>query len=254
MQIRQIPVNQLTYFQQVGKHSHSNAYVDQLAQDIAKNGIRRPLIVRPVGDMFQVVAGLARWKGAIISGLETVTSEVRQLTDSEAMMVAMMDNMSPMEIDTPAMDGEMPAGEMSDDEMTAMIAESSSAIAAVSIEQTPTFVLDEPLPQEFCVLFREDFDKAEMIEGALKLNPKADPATCEEDFNRFTTGLDNGRLHLEGHRYAVNESLLAYIESYLTPDSLKTVFGPIRWNSMTQERRDAIMAYVETAHPMIQKL
>jgi hypothetical protein len=36
---------------------------------LPKRGIQKPFIVRPVGDLYQAICGLARWKGALIAGL-----------------------------------------------------------------------------------------------------------------------------------------------------------------------------------------
>lgn len=251
MQIRQIPLSQLIHFPLTGMASHPNAYVDQLAEDIKERGIKRPLIVRPVGDMFQVVAGLARWKGAIIAGLETVPSDVRQLTDDEAVMLSIQDNMCPVD-DVPDL-SPMASHDASDAELARAIEESRVSLAAETAEQTPTFYLDVPLPVEYCELFRADFIREDMIRGATELHPKADPSVCEGDFDRFVKGLNSGRLHLEGHLYAVNYSLLANIEVYLTPGSQADAFGAARWNAMSEERRAEAISYAEMTHPIIVK-
>lgn len=251
MQIRQIPLSQLVFFPLAAMAGYPNAYVEQMAADIKANGIKRPLIVRPVGDMFQVVAGLARWKGAIIANLDTAPCDVRHLTDDEAVVLSIQDNMSPV-MDMPehrpvADDG------MNDAELARTIEESRLRLAAETIDQSPTFSVNEPLPLEYCELFRADFIKEEMIQGALEMHPKADPATCASDFDRFAEGLNNGRLHLEGHLYAVNYSLLAYIEAYLTPDSdtQPTAFGDERWNAMTEEQRAKVVSYAVSTYPVI---
>ena len=90
----QLRVALLKYYDSARAASHSNEYTQAIADDIAKHGIRKPLIVRPVGDLYEVVCGLARWKGAIIAGLETVPAEIRQLSDSEAAALAVEDNLS----------------------------------------------------------------------------------------------------------------------------------------------------------------
>ncbi|WP_431191948.1 ParB N-terminal domain-containing protein [Pseudomonas rhodesiae] len=70
--IIQIPLSRLKYFKALGSPAEPNAQVEAMAADIKVHGIREPLIVRPVGDLFEVVCGLVRWKGAIVGGLETI--------------------------------------------------------------------------------------------------------------------------------------------------------------------------------------
>jgi hypothetical protein len=74
--IIQIPLSRLKYFKALGSPAEPNAQVEAMAADIKVHGIREPLIVRPVGDLFEVVCGLVRWKGAIVGGLETIPAEV----------------------------------------------------------------------------------------------------------------------------------------------------------------------------------
>lgn len=251
MQIRQIPLSQLTYLPSIGHGSpDANEFIDNLAADLKENGIKRPLIVRAVGDMFEVVAGLRRWKAAIIAGLAAVPAEVRQLTDEEAYELAMMDNMAPIDIPYDL----SPEHTEEDEDFSEFIAETARKIAEQTIEQTPTFALNEPLPPEFCKLFQHDFDKAEIIEQCLKAMPKADPVLCEQDFDRFTAGLEAGRLHLEGHLYAVNSYLLIYIEAYLTPKDLGSVFSAEQWGEISDSRRAALNEYAKAVHPAIAKL
>lgn len=89
---RDLSLSALRYYKVGAAGTEPNAYVQTLADDVARNGIRRRLIVRPVGDLFEVVCGLKRWKAAIIAGLKIVPVEVRQLTDGEAERLAFMDN------------------------------------------------------------------------------------------------------------------------------------------------------------------
>jgi ParB/RepB/Spo0J family partition protein len=88
-----IPLAQLKYFRDGDlKHPDANSYIDALAADIQEKGIRTPLIVRPVGDMYEVVCGLKRWKAALVAGLKSVPVEIRNLSDADATRLASEDN------------------------------------------------------------------------------------------------------------------------------------------------------------------
>lgn len=91
-----IPLNQLKYFE-LGDYAHvdtKNTYIEALAADIVAHGIKNPLIVRPVGEFYEVVCGLKRWKAAIVAGLPSVPADVRTLTDAEAAKLSLQDNYS----------------------------------------------------------------------------------------------------------------------------------------------------------------
>ena len=51
--------------------------LDELAQSIKANGVIQPIIVRQVGDRFQIIAGERRWRAALKAGLQRVPVVVR---------------------------------------------------------------------------------------------------------------------------------------------------------------------------------
>ncbi|WP_432780712.1 ParB N-terminal domain-containing protein (plasmid) [Pseudomonas corrugata] len=93
-QITDMPLPQLRYFRagDLAHPKYTNDHIEALAADILANGINKPLIVRPVGDMYEVVCGLKRWKAALVAGLQSVPVEVRTLSDAEAASLAAQDN------------------------------------------------------------------------------------------------------------------------------------------------------------------
>lgn len=52
--------------------------VAALVEDIKERGIKRPLCVRPVGGMFEVIDGMQRWTAAEILGLTKVPVQFEQ--------------------------------------------------------------------------------------------------------------------------------------------------------------------------------
>jgi ParB family chromosome partitioning protein len=57
--------------------------LERLAQSIASSGIIQPIIVRKVGDRFQIIAGERRWRAAQIAGLLRVPVVVREVRDGD---------------------------------------------------------------------------------------------------------------------------------------------------------------------------
>jgi ParB family chromosome partitioning protein len=72
------------------------ASMAELVASIRASGILQPLLVRPKPDerdRYQIIAGERRWRAAQQAGLHTVPTLVRNLTDSEAMAAALVENL-----------------------------------------------------------------------------------------------------------------------------------------------------------------
>jgi ParB family chromosome partitioning protein len=67
--------------------------LDDLARSIKANGIIQPIVVRRVGDRFQIIAGERRWRAAQRVGLHEVPVVVRRLGDSDALEIALVENL-----------------------------------------------------------------------------------------------------------------------------------------------------------------
>src|SRR6266511_3170566 len=56
-----------------------DARLQELAQSIKSNGVIQPIVVRNVGDRFQIIAGERRWRAAKLAGLRRVPIVVRDV-------------------------------------------------------------------------------------------------------------------------------------------------------------------------------
>jgi len=66
--------------------------LDELARSIQASGIIQPLIVRPMGKRFQLIAGERRWRAAQRAGLGAVSAIVRQVPDELALEMTLVEN------------------------------------------------------------------------------------------------------------------------------------------------------------------
>ncbi|OLV17192.1 Chromosome (plasmid) partitioning protein ParB [Deinococcus marmoris] len=67
--------------------------LEQLASSIRERGMLQPLLVRPVGESYEIVAGERRWRAAQQAGLQEVPVLVRDLTPEEARQLALIENL-----------------------------------------------------------------------------------------------------------------------------------------------------------------
>lgn len=75
------------------KHFDETA-LSELSESIAMHGVIQPLLVRPISDGgYQLIAGERRWRASRMAGLTQVPVVIREMTDSEAMELALIENL-----------------------------------------------------------------------------------------------------------------------------------------------------------------
>lgn len=66
--------------------------LDELARSIQASGIIQPLVLRPIGNRFQLIAGERRWRAAQRAGLKKVSSIVKNVPDELALEMTLVEN------------------------------------------------------------------------------------------------------------------------------------------------------------------
>jgi ParB family chromosome partitioning protein len=67
--------------------------IRELAESIRRVGLLQPIIVRPLGDQYQIIAGERRWRAARLAGLEKVPVRVISATSAESLGLALIENL-----------------------------------------------------------------------------------------------------------------------------------------------------------------
>lgn len=67
--------------------------LESLAQSIKEKGVLQPLLVRKKNDKYEIIAGERRWRAAQLAGLEKVPAIVKDLSDSETLEIALIENL-----------------------------------------------------------------------------------------------------------------------------------------------------------------
>ncbi len=67
--------------------------LEELTRSIERHGVVQPLLVRPASSGYQLVTGERRWRAAQRAGLATVPCLVRDTSDSEALQIALVENL-----------------------------------------------------------------------------------------------------------------------------------------------------------------
>ena len=76
------------------RKSFDEQALEELANSISTHGVIQPLLVRPLADGgYQLIAGERRWRASRMAGLTEVPVVIREMSDSEAMELALVENL-----------------------------------------------------------------------------------------------------------------------------------------------------------------
>lgn len=64
----------------------------ELADSIREQGVIQPIVVRPVGEDYEIIAGERRWRAAQQAGLDDIPVIVREVDDEVAVALALIEN------------------------------------------------------------------------------------------------------------------------------------------------------------------
>lgn len=99
---REIPLNKIVPNPNQPRVDFSEERIQELESSIRKDGLLQPILIRPQGDMFEIVAGERRWQACKRLERETIPAKILVLNDIESQQVALVenlqrDNLNPLE-------------------------------------------------------------------------------------------------------------------------------------------------------------
>jgi len=74
--------------------------IAELADSITKVGLLQPIIVRPLGQGYQIIAGERRWRAARQAGLERVPVRVLSKSETESLEIALIENLQRQDLNS----------------------------------------------------------------------------------------------------------------------------------------------------------
>ena len=66
--------------------------LNELAKSIRKHGIIQPIVVRPINNKYEIIAGERRYKASLIAGKMTIPAIVVAMNDKDAEEIALLEN------------------------------------------------------------------------------------------------------------------------------------------------------------------
>ena len=92
-QVQTLKVDRITQAAYQPRQVFEPEALAELAQSIREKGVLQPLLVRPRGDAFEIVAGERRWRASQLAGLTEIPVIIRDLGDREALEIAIIENL-----------------------------------------------------------------------------------------------------------------------------------------------------------------
>lgn len=92
IELRQIPVEQIRRGEFQPRRNIPRQGLEELADSIRAQGVVQPVVLRPVNEGYELIAGERRWRAAQIAGLQEIPAVIRQAEDQAAAAMALIEN------------------------------------------------------------------------------------------------------------------------------------------------------------------
>ncbi|MDR1088411.1 MAG: ParB/RepB/Spo0J family partition protein [Coriobacteriales bacterium] len=89
----EIPLNKINPNPNQPRVDFSEERIHELECSIKKDGLLQPILVRPQGDAFEIIAGERRWQACKRLEKETIPAKILILNDVESQQVALVENL-----------------------------------------------------------------------------------------------------------------------------------------------------------------
>src|SRR5688500_1863982 len=91
--VREIPLDRIVPNPKQPRIEFAEEALQELAESIRAQGVLQPILVRPAGDSYQLIAGERRFRASQRVGLESIPAIVREIGDDEMLEVALIENL-----------------------------------------------------------------------------------------------------------------------------------------------------------------
>lgn len=92
-QVISIPLEEIEVNPYQPRRQFDEGKLQELADSITQMGVIQPIIVRRLGNVFELIAGERRWRAAKIAKLQTIPAVVKEYTDREVAQAALIENL-----------------------------------------------------------------------------------------------------------------------------------------------------------------
>jgi ParB family chromosome partitioning protein len=91
--VQDLPIEDIAANPNQPRKAFSDSSLHDLSESLRRSGVLQPVVVRRVGDKYQLIVGERRWRAARMAGLSHVPAVVRETTDAETLELALVENL-----------------------------------------------------------------------------------------------------------------------------------------------------------------
>jgi ParB family transcriptional regulator, chromosome partitioning protein len=91
--VTELPVDAITPNPQQPRKDFNVNTLQDLAASLRQSGVIQPVVVRRLGQGYQLIVGERRWRAAQLAGLSQIPAVVREATDAQTLELALVENL-----------------------------------------------------------------------------------------------------------------------------------------------------------------
>ena len=91
--VRELPLEKVQPNPTQPRMTFHQETLQELAASIREHGVLQPILVRPAGEGYEIIAGERRWRASKIAGKETIPAIVERFDDATALEIALIENL-----------------------------------------------------------------------------------------------------------------------------------------------------------------
>src|SRR5437868_7920209 len=91
--VRDIPLEKVIPNPSQPRMTWHEETLGELAASIREHGVLQPILVRPSGEAYEIIAGERRWRASKVAGKETIPAIVERFDDATALEIALIENL-----------------------------------------------------------------------------------------------------------------------------------------------------------------
>ncbi|HEY6960241.1 MAG TPA: ParB/RepB/Spo0J family partition protein [Candidatus Limnocylindria bacterium] len=91
--VRELPIEKVKPNPGQPRMTFHEETLQELAASIKEHGVLQPILVRPSGESYEIIAGERRWRASKLAGKETIPAIVERFDDATALEIALIENL-----------------------------------------------------------------------------------------------------------------------------------------------------------------
>lgn len=91
-QTTNIPISKIKPNRYQPRSQFANDELESLTNSIRQDGVLMPILLRPIGDGYELIAGERRWRASQAAGLTEIPAVIRDVDDLQALELAIIEN------------------------------------------------------------------------------------------------------------------------------------------------------------------